>query len=103
MKKEFKKAVDTEKISGLTQPKSFMNNDEKNNKTWSDYSEIIKTEQDEYNQVLYTVAVEPAMKEAIQIAGKKLGRTKDTSILSLVIDILNYLAYNCYPNTKKLP
>ena len=51
MKKEFKKAVDTEKISGLTQPKSFMNNDEKNNKTWSDYSEIIKTEQDEYNQV----------------------------------------------------
>ena len=36
MKKEFKKAVDTEKISGLTQPKSFMNNDEKNNKTWSD-------------------------------------------------------------------
>ncbi|HGH7543539.1 hypothetical protein [Lactococcus formosensis] len=90
MKKEFKKAVDTEKLSGLTQPKSFMNNDEKNNKTWSDYSEIIKTEQDEYNQVLYTVAVEPAMKEAIQIAGKKLGRTKGGAKSIVRNALLNY-------------
>ena len=74
-KPEFKKAVDTEKIPGLSQPKSFME-DKKDNKQWNDYSEAIKKEQENYEQVLYSVAVEPSLKEAIQVAGKKRGRVK---------------------------
>lgn len=74
-KREFKKAVDTNKLSGLSQPKKFMNNEE-TNKQWQDYSEAIKQEQENYEQVLYSVAVEPSLKEAIKIAGKNKGRTK---------------------------
>ena len=74
-KPEFKKAVDTEKIPGLSQPKSFME-DKKDNKQWNDYSEAIKKEQENYEQVLYSVAVEPSLKEAIQVAGKNRGRVK---------------------------
>lgn len=74
-KLEFKKAVDTNKLSGLSQPKKFMNNEE-TNKQWQDYSEAIKQEQENYEQVLYSVAVEPSLKEAIKIAGKNRGRVK---------------------------
>ncbi|GIP71117.1 hypothetical protein AWA1501_32800 [Lactiplantibacillus pentosus] len=74
-KREFKKAVDTNKLSGLSQPKKFMNNQE-TNKQWQDYSEAIKQEQENYEQVLYSVAVEPSLKEAIKIAGKNRGRVK---------------------------
>lgn len=74
-KREFKKAVDTNKLSGLSQPKKFMNNEE-TNKQWQDYSETIKQEQENYEQVLYSVAVEPSLKEAIKIAGKNRGRVK---------------------------
>ena len=74
-KREFKKAVDTNKLSGLSQPKKFMNNEE-TNKQWQDYSEAIKQEQENYEQVLYSVAVEPSLKEAIKIAGKNRGRVK---------------------------
>lgn len=74
-KPEFKKAVDTEKISGLSQPKSFMRNEE-DSKHWDDYSEAIAKEQENYEQVLYSVAVEPSLKEAIQVAGKNRGRVK---------------------------
>lgn len=74
-KRELKKAVDTNKLSGLSQPKKFMNNEE-TNKQWQDYSEAIKQEQENYEQVLYSVAVEPSLKEAIKIAGKNRGRVK---------------------------
>ena len=74
-KREFKKAVDTNKLSGISQPKKFMNNEE-TNKQWQDYSEAIKQEQENYEQVLYSVAVEPSLKEAIKIAGKNRGRVK---------------------------
>lgn len=74
-KREFKKAVDTEKISGLSQPKSFMKS-ETDSKQWDDYSEAITKEQENYEQVLYSVAVEPSLKEAIQVAGKNRGRVK---------------------------
>lgn len=74
-KREFKKAVDTNKLSGLSQPKKFMNNEE-TKKQWQDYSEAIKQEQENYEQVLYSVAVEPSLKEAIKIAGKNRGRVK---------------------------
>ncbi|MCG0748501.1 hypothetical protein IMAU60057_02207 [Lactiplantibacillus plantarum] len=74
-KREFKKAVDTNKLSGLSQPKKFMSNEE-TNKQWQDYSEAIKQEQENYEQVLYSVAVEPSLKEAIKIAGKNRGRVK---------------------------
>lgn len=39
-KPEFKKAVDTNKLAGLSQPKSFMN-DETSNRQWDDYAEAI--------------------------------------------------------------
>lgn len=74
-KREFKKAVDTDKLSGLSQPKKFMESDT-DNKQWSDYSEAITKEQENYEQVLYSVAVEPSLKEAIKIAGKNRGRVK---------------------------
>lgn len=74
-KREFKKAVDTDKLSGLSQPKKFMESDT-DNKQWSDYLEAIKQEQENYEQVLYSVAVEPSLKEAIKIAGKNRGRVK---------------------------
>ena len=74
-KREFKKAVDTDKLSGLSQPKKFMESDT-NNKQWDDYLEAIKQEQENYEQVLYSVAVEPSLKEAIKIAGKNRGRVK---------------------------
>lgn len=74
-KREFKKAVDTKQLSGLSQPEKFMKN-EKTNKQWQDYSEAIKQEQENYEQVLYSVAVEPSLKEAIKIAAKNKGRTK---------------------------
>ncbi|AEV96164.1 MULTISPECIES: hypothetical protein [Lactobacillaceae] len=74
-KREFKKAVDTNKLSGLSQPKKFMESDT-DNKQWNDYLEAIKQEQENYEQVLYSVAVEPSLKEAIKIAGKNRGRVK---------------------------
>lgn len=74
-KREFKKAVDPDKLSGLSQPKSFMKNVE-DSKHWDDYSEAIAKEQENYEQVLYSVAVEPSLKEAIQVAGKNRGRVK---------------------------
>lgn len=74
-KREFKKAVDPDKLSGLSQPKSFMKNEE-DSKHWDDYSEAIAKEQENYEQVLYSVAVEPSLKEAIQVAGKNRGRVK---------------------------
>lgn len=74
-KRDFKKAVNTDKIAGLSQPKSFMENKE-DNKQWNDYLEAIKQEQENYEQVLYSVAVEPSLKEAIKIAGKNRGRVK---------------------------
>ncbi|MFK3658769.1 hypothetical protein ACIPCB_09035 [Pediococcus pentosaceus] len=74
-KREFKKAVDTDKLSGLSQPKKFMESDT-DNKQWSDYLEAITKEQENYEQVLYSVAVEPSLKEAIKIAGKNRGRVK---------------------------
>lgn len=74
-KREFKKAVDPDKLSGLLQPKSFMRNEE-DSKHWDDYSEAIAKEQENYEQVLYSVAVEPSLKEAIQVAGKNRGRVK---------------------------
>ena len=74
-KREFKKAVDPDKLSGLSQPKSFMRNEE-DSKHWDDYSEAIAKEQENYEQVLYSVAVEPSLKEAIQVAGKNRGRVK---------------------------
>ena len=51
-------------------------NNEETNKQWQDYSEAIKQEQENYEQVLYSVAVEPSLKEAIKIAGKNRGRVK---------------------------
>lgn len=74
-KREFKKAVDTNKPAGLSQPKSFMH-DETSNKKWNDYSTAIQKEQESYEQVLYSVAVEPSLKEAIKVAGKNRGRVK---------------------------
>lgn len=74
-KRDFKKAVDTNKLSGLSQPKKFMESDT-DNKQWNDYLEAIKQEQENYEQVLYSVAVEPSLKEAIKIAGKNRGRVK---------------------------
>ena len=52
-KPEFKKAVDTEKIPGLSQPKSFME-DKKDNKQWNDYSEAIKKEQENKKKIRNT-------------------------------------------------
>lgn len=74
-KPEFKKAVDTNKLAGLSQPKSFMNN-ETSNKQWDDYAEAIKEEKENYEQVLYSVAIEPSLKEAIKVAGKNRVRVR---------------------------
>lgn len=74
-KREFQKAVTDDKLAGLSQPKPFMPK-ETNNKQWDDYSEAIAKEQENYEQVLYSVAVEPSLKEAIQVAGKNRGRVK---------------------------
>lgn len=74
-KPEFKKAVDTKNIPNLNQPDKFLGNGT-NNKKWEEYSANIATEQENYDQVLYSVAMEPSLKEAIKVAGKKRGRVK---------------------------
>lgn len=73
--KEFKKAVITnKKIDELVQPKSFLK--KVNSKDWDIYSEEIREQKENFEQVLYSVAIEPSLKEAIQVAGKNRGRTK---------------------------
>ena len=75
-KQEFKKAVNTnKKIAGLSQPKSFLQNNS-SNKPWDDYVLEIEQQQENYDQVIYSVAVEPSLKEAIQFVGKNKGRVK---------------------------
>lgn len=73
----FKKAVvpSQNNFNGLVQPKGFLN-DQSKSKTWPEYAAQIKQEQVEYKQTLYSVAIEPSLKEAIQVAGRNRGRTK---------------------------
>lgn len=72
---EFKKAFDPEKIEDLKQPEKFMKSDDEI-KNWNNYSDAIKQESESFEQVLYTIAVEPSLKKAIQVAGKKRGKQK---------------------------
>lgn len=73
---QFKRAVEPkEEIAGLAQPASFLGSTTKT-KQWSEYQSDINKEKENYEQVLYSVAVEPTMKEALQIAGKNRGRSK---------------------------
>lgn len=71
---EFKKPVNTSsKVEGLVQPDKFMDAP-KQTKTWKEYANNIKTQQEEADQAILSVAVEPDMKEAVNKAGKNLGR-----------------------------
>lgn len=76
MTQEFKKAVDTNKTAEtptLAQPEKFMNG----KKVWADFDQAIKHEQElptAKGQVVMSMAVEPSMREAIQLAGKNKGR-----------------------------
>ena len=73
-KPEFKKAVDTKKeMPFLKQPKSFMS-ENSTDKKWADYRKQVLEEQKTYDSESYTIVFEPALKEALKVAGKKLGR-----------------------------
>lgn len=78
--KEFNKAVNTTPIEGLKQPERFMNNESQTQtqtqSKYDSYLEKQKYQQTNVEQEIFSVAVEPIIKELIQQAGKKLGRTK---------------------------
>lgn len=90
-KHDFKKAVDTanQTVKGLVQPKSFLS-EQPQNKTWEEYAAEIEQQQEHSDQAFYSIVMEPAMKEAIQTAGKKKGRSNG-GVKSIVRDAL--LAY----------
>lgn len=78
-KAEFKKAVQADKP--LVQAKSNLMADEGNTKaqteltkTWNDYEKNIKAQQENAEQVILSVATEPDLKEALNKAGKNVGR-----------------------------
>lgn len=73
----FKKAVETDQqsVPGLVQPKNFLQEEPKS-KTWAEYAAEIKKQRESYDQAIFSVAIEPSLKEAIQSAAKKRGRMK---------------------------
>lgn len=75
--KEFNKAVNTTPIEGLRQPDKFMQKSE--SKSFDSYVADLSEEQENYEQVVYSVAVEPTLKKLVQMAGEKVGRTKGGS------------------------
>lgn len=75
--KEFNKAVNTKPIEGLKQPDKFMQKSEL--KSFDSYVADLSGEQENYQQAILSVAVEPTLKKLVQMAGKKVGRTKGGS------------------------
>lgn len=75
--REIKSAVNYNKKTELVQPERFMSN-ENQTQTQSKYDSYLekqKYQQINVEQEIFSVAVEPIIKELIQQAGKKLGRT----------------------------
>lgn len=76
-KKEFTKAVDVNPIEGLKQPDKFLKTSE--SKKFDSYIDDLKNEQENHEQAILSVAVEPTLKNLVQMAGKKVGRTNGGS------------------------
>jgi hypothetical protein len=75
VKPGFKKAVDTNRETpSLQQPKRFMGGNLVG-QTWADYRKKIVEEQETYESEVYSIVFEPALKDALKLAGKNLGRT----------------------------
>lgn len=96
-KREFKKAVETNEIEGLKQPKSFMQQSVNHKKAWEEYKQEIKEQAKNYDQVLYSIAVEPSMKEAIRLAGKNRGKTKGGAKAIVREALISY--FNRHPDS----
>ncbi|WP_349584899.1 hypothetical protein [Leuconostoc citreum] len=86
--KEFNKAVNTKPIDGLKQPDKFMQ--KADTKSFESYIADLSKEQENYEQAILSVAVEPTLKKLVQMAGKKVGRTKGGSKAIVREALTNY-------------
>lgn len=92
--REFKKAVDvSKKIDGLSQPKNFLKDNSKN-KQWEEYEKEIEKQQSDYEQVIYSVAMEPSLREAIKIAGKNKGKLQGGAKAVIREALIDYFRKN---------